>query len=306
MDFPTRVRQAIQNKRSCILVGLDPHLALLPTAFAQRASRGLHAAAVEVEHYLREVIDATYMFAAGVKLQSAFFEMLGPVGVEALCSVAEYAKDKGLLVIGDFKRGDIGSTADAYAAGYLGEIQIGDVRLQPRFRFDAMTVNPYLGDEGLLPFAAACAAYETGIFVLVRTSNPSSDALQARKLSGDPQRQVFEVVGDILHDLIVRTFPDGGYQPIGAVAGATYPADLKAIRAQLPRSILLVPGYGAQGATAADLLPAFDRDGFGALVNASRSITFAYRTGPSSSDPFRAAADAAERMLREINSALGR
>ena len=243
-----------------------------------------------VAAYAREVLDATHDLIACVKPQSAFFEALGIPGLIALAQVIADAKALGVPVILDAKRGDIGSTAEAYAAAYLAD---------GVFAADALTVNPYLGLDTLEPFLAAAEARQRGVFVLVKTSNPGSGDLQDVK--GDDGRRLHERLADALADRSAAMESDPyGYRSLGAVVGATYPHELAAARARLPASVLLVPGYGAQGGTAQDVAGAFDERGLGAVVNASRSLFYPGR-GDGVGEAARAAATA---MRDDLNAAL--
>jgi orotidine-5'-phosphate decarboxylase len=262
--------RCIGEKGSCVVVGLDPLYERLPQVLRDGSGGGLEGAAAAVGEFCRRVIDATCDVAVAVKPQSAYFELLGWQGLRVLEEAVAYARGRGLLVIDDCKRGDIGSTSLAYANAHIGPGALGNAAPA----CDFMTVNPYLGTDTLEPFVQVAAANNTGIFVLVRTSNPGSGLIQgAQAASG------LEVTAEL------AAWIDGvaeagvgvcGYAATGAVVGATYPAQAAALRVAMPRSFFLVPGYGAQGATAADLRPFFNADGLGALVNASRSIIYAY------------------------------
>lgn len=286
-SYPTRLHSAIQHKGTSGLVGLDPRWELLPAAIrteAEARSNDPHAArATAYEEFCRRVIDVVAPLVPAVKPQSAFFEECGPAGVAAMQRVIRAARDAGLLVICDAKRGDIGSTAQAYAAAYLaGE----DPEAAP-FAADALTVNPYMGTDTLQPFIDRAKEVGAGLYVLVRTSNPGAGDFQdlsARTGSkpGIAQIPVYRHVAQQIERLSSETIPAAsgdGYGLIGAVVGATYPQELAELREVMPHVPLLVPGYGSQGGTARDVAAAFDKAGLGALVNSSRGILFAYRTG---------------------------
>ncbi len=293
--FSDRVAEAVERKRSQLVVGLDPRIDLLPVELRGEAVLGRAAAAGAVERFCKGIIDAVAPYVVAVKPQVAFFEALGGDGWFALEVVSRYATDAGLLVIADAKRGDIGSTARAYAAAFL-EPRGTDPPLA-----DALTVNPYLGTDSVDPFLAACRRHGSGIFCLVRTSNAGARDLQDAVLSdGTPVwRQVAGLVDEWGADLVGK----GGMSSVGAVVGATVPRLIGEARRAMPQQILLLPGVGAQGATPADVARAFTSGPASALVNASRSVIFAYR---DTEDDWRAAAGTeAARLAGEIWAAAG-
>lgn len=265
--FAQRLFAAADAKRSVAMVGLDPRLDQLPEPFRGRAAGGsADAAAAALRDWHRALLDVVAPLAPAVKPQAAFFERLGAPGVAALCDAVEQARARGLLVVMDAKRGDIGSTAEAYADAWLRGGHAGAVP-----RSDALTVNPYLGGDACEPFVAAAREAGAGLFVLVKTSNPGAGDFQDH---GDPplaERVAQRVAawGEPLRDA-------SGWSAIGAVVGATRPAELARFRALMPHAPLLLPGYGAQGGTAAGLAAAFDARGHGAIVNASRSVLHAH------------------------------
>lgn len=218
------------------------------------------------ETFCREIIDAISDVVPVVKPQVAFFEQLGPAGLIALANIIDHATASGLLVLLDAKRNDIGSTAEAYAAGYLGPAS--------PWRCDSLTVSPYLGDDSLDPFVAACDKTASGIFVLVKTSNPGGGFLQDQLVDGEP---IYRRVARWVMQTNQQRLGASGYGPVGAVVGATYPDQLAQLRAEMPGAIILIPGYGAQGGAAADVAGGFDAHGNGAIVNNSRHILFAYQ-----------------------------
>ncbi len=271
-NYADRLIEAVLKKGNPCIVGLDPRMDQMPD-FAVSSPRGDQESAVRssIAAYHRCVIDAVADLIPGVKLQSAFYEQYGMGGMAAFHDTVEYAKRMGLVVIVDAKRNDIASTAEAYANTFLGRTRIFG-ELKPIVDADCITVSPYLGRDSIEPFVKACAQYGKGIFVLVKTSNPGSADLQDIKL-GDGMamyRRVIEMVNSCGAGLIGRH----GYSSIGAVVGAPFPEEARVIRRLMPRSIFLVPGYGAQGATAADAAACFNADGLGAVVNASRSLTY--------------------------------
>jgi orotidine-5'-phosphate decarboxylase len=288
--FVERVHARARTQGTRVCLGIDPrphgHPSTHPSTHAGDPAKVARA----VVEYVRTVLDATHDLIACAKPQSAFFEALGVPGVIALAQVLADLRDRGVPAILDAKRGDIGSTAEAYAAAYLAD---------GVFAADALTVNAYLGLDTLKPFLDAAVAGDRGVFVLVKTSNPGSGDLQ--DLATDDGRRVHERLADALAERAERLPHDAdGYAPLGAVVGATYPAELTALRARLPRSLLLVPGYGAQGGTGADVAGAFDADGLGAVVNASRTLL--YPTGGA--DVAAAARAAATAMRDDLDRAL--
>jgi orotidine-5'-phosphate decarboxylase len=305
-NFADRLCAQVKAKRSHAVVGLDPVLAKLPAFIKQEAAerygQTARGAAAALLAFNRLVIDAVADQVALVKPQSAFYEIYGHYGVEAFWETVRYARSKGLLVIADAKRGDIGSTAEGYAAAFFGHPNPLDTWEDPEQWADSLTVNPYLGSDGLLPFVQRCEARGTGLFVLVKTSNPSSGEIQDQPLlSGE---LVAQQVAKLVDSLGARALGASGYSAIGAVVGATYPDDLARYRAEMGRAIFLVPGYGAQGGTGADVVHAFNPDGLGAVVNASRSIIFAYQGDPSPAEAQQAIAAALAAMNQDINGAL--
>jgi orotidine-5'-phosphate decarboxylase len=289
-------------------VGIDPILDRLPAELA-RTALDRHgdtplAVAMAFLEFGRGIVDAVAPYAAVIKPQAAFFEALGPPGMYALEALIAYARQQSLLVIEDAKRGDIGSTAEAYAQGHLGRTALIGGGTAAGFGPDALTVHPYLGRDGILPFIRACVANGKGIFVLVRTSNPSAGDLQDLEVGGEP---VYLRIARLLATLSEGLTGSRGYSPVGAVVGATYPAQAAKVREILPHSWFLVPGYGAQGATAQDTLANFDAQGYGAVVNSAREIIFAHQAAWARERALgyqAAAEEAARRMRDDLNSAL--
>lgn len=286
--FPDRLADAVERKRTQLVVGLDPVVDLLPVELRGEAAAGRAAAASAVERFCKGIVDAVAPYVVAVKPQVAFFEELGSDGWRAFEQVSAYAREAGLLVIVDAKRGDVGSTARAYAAAYL------ERREQEPSLADALTVSPFLGRDSLDPFFGACRREGAGVFLLVRTSNPGAAELQDAVLSdGRPLwRQVAELVDSWGEDLVGAC----GLSSVGAVVGATVPRIVGEARRAMPRAIILLPGVGAQGATPADVARAFTSGPSSALVNAARSVIYAYREAPA--DDWRAAAAAEAARLQ--------
>lgn len=277
-NFADRLMDAIARKKSQVVVGLDPRLERLPAELKPAPEGGdltPAACAEAVVEFNRRVIGAVAEFAVAVKPQIAFYERLGSRGVRAYAETIRLARAAGLLVIGDVKRNDIASTAAAYAAAHLGppDGQPPDSDLAA----DAVTVNPYLGADGIRPFLQSAAAAGGGLFALVKTSNPSSADVQDVECEGRP---LFERVGELVEGWGAEHRGQSGYSLLGAVVGATYPEELARLRRLMPHAPFLVPGYGAQGGGAADAAPAFDADGLGAVVNSSRGVIFAWQRTP--------------------------
>lgn len=270
--------QRIQKTGAPIVVGLDPMLKYIPEHIKRKAfqeyGETLEGAAEAVWQYNQGIVDAVYDLIPAVKPQAAMYEQFGVPGMTAFQKTVDYCKGKGLTVIGDVKRGDIGSTSEAYAVGHLGKVQIGGKNLTA-FDEDFVTVNPYLGSDGVKPFIKVCAQEKKGIFVLVKTSNPSSGEFQDRLIDGRP---LYEHVGEQTAAWGAECMPEeGNYSYVGAVVGATYPEQGKVLRRLMPKTFILVPGYGAQGGKGADLVHFFNEDGLGAIVNSSRGIIAAYQ-----------------------------
>jgi len=277
IHYADRLDDAIRRKGTPALVGIDPRLDLLPVEVLERAQQAGgdrdQVAAAAFEEFCFRLIDVVAPLVPAVKPQAAFFEQYGPAGVAVLGRVIRQARKAGLLVICDGKRGDIGSTAEAYAFAYLAG---ADPDAAP-FAADALTVNPYLGADTLEPFVETAATRGGGLYVLVRTSNPGAGTFQDLLADGQP---VYRHAARMVQELARSSMGDGGYGAIGAVVGATYPRELAELREAMPEVPLLVPGYGSQGAGAGDVAAAFGPDGLGALVNSSRGINFAYRREP--------------------------
>ena len=297
----------IKKTNAPIVVGLDPMLSYVPEQVQKKAyaefGETLEGAAEAIWQFNKEIIDHTYDLIPAVKPQVAMYEQFGIPGMAAFKKTVDYCKEKGLVVIGDIKRGDIGSTSAAYATGHLGRVQIGSKSYVP-FDEDFVTVNPYLGSDGVNPFIDVCKEEKKGLFILVKTSNPSSGEFQDQLIDGKP---LYELVGERVAQWGESCMGEE-YSYIGAVVGATYPEMGKALRKIMPKSYILVPGYGAQGGKGKDLVHFFNEDRLGAIVNSSRGIIAAYKQeayakfGP---EHFGEASRAAvEAMVADISSAL--
>lgn len=271
--------QNIQKTEAPIVVGLDPMLKYIPEHITKKAfdeyGETLKGAAEAVWEYNKAIVDAVYDLIPAVKPQIAMYEQFGIEGLIAYKKTVDYCKEKGLVVIGDIKRGDIGSTSEAYAVGHLGKVQVGSNSYYG-FDEDFATVNPYLGSDGVKPFIKVCKEEKKGLFILVKTSNPSSGEFQDRLIADADNRPLYEVVGEQVAKWGEEHMGDS-YSYIGAVVGATYPEMGKILRKIMPKSYILVPGYGAQGGKGADLVHFFNEDGLGAIVNSSRGIIAAYQ-----------------------------
>lgn len=303
-----RLVEQIQKKNAPVLVGLDPMLDYVPEQLRKAAFEGygetLEGAAEAIWQFNKGIVDACYELIPAVKPQIAMYEQFGIPGLQAFQKTVNYCKEKGLIVIGDVKRGDIGSTSAAYAIGHLGKVQVGS---QSHYAFDEdfITVNPYLGSDGVMPFIKVCKEEKKGIFLLVKTSNPSSGEFQDQKIDGRP---LYELVGEKVNEWGAECMGDS-YSYVGCVVGATYPEQGKILRKIMPKAYILVPGYGAQGGTAESLAPYFNSDGLGAIVNSSRGIICAYQQeqyakfGPE--HYAEASRQAVVDMIADINGALG-
>lgn len=266
----------IKKTNAPIVVGLDPMMNYIPEHIQKKAfaefGETLEGAAEAIWQYNKEIVDHTFDLIPAVKPQIAMYEQFGIEGLKAYKRTVDYCKEKGLVVIGDVKRGDIGSTSAAYAAGHLGKVQVGS-KTYAAFDEDFATVNPYLGTDGIKPFIDVCREEKKGIFILVKTSNPSSGEFQDQLIDGKP---LYELVGEHVAKWGEDCMGDT-YSYVGAVVGATYPEMGKALRKIMPKSFILVPGYGAQGGKGKDLVHFFNEDGLGAIVNSSRGIIAAYK-----------------------------
>lgn len=292
-----------------VVVGLDPMLGYVPEHIQKKAfeeyGETLEGAAEAIWQFNKAIVDATYDLIPAVKPQIAMYEQFGIPGLSAFAKTCDYCKSKGLVVIGDIKRGDIGSTSGAYAAGHLGKVQVGSKSFSG-FSEDFVTVNPYLGTDGVKPFVDVCKEENKGIFVLVKTSNPSSGEFQDQLVDGTP-----------LYELVAKKVVEWGeecmgdtYSNVGCVVGATYPEMGKVLRKLMPKTYILVPGYGAQGGKAEDLVHYFNEDGLGAIVNSSRGIIAAYKQDKYVSYGAQNFADASRQavvdMIQDITAAIAK
>ncbi len=302
-----RLVENVKKTGAPIVAGLDPMLDYIPKQVQKKAfeefGETLEGAAEAVWQFNKEIVDKTYDLIPAVKPQIAMYEQFGLPGLSAFKKTVDYCKEKGLVVIGDIKRGDIGSTSAAYAAGHIGRVQVGRKSYVP-FGEDFITVNPYLGSDGINPFLKVCKEEKKGMFILVKTSNPSSGEFQDRLVEGRP---LYELVGEKVAAWGEEAMGDT-YSYVGAVVGATYPEMGKILRKIMPKAYILVPGYGAQGGKGKDLVHFFNQDGLGAIVNSSRGIIAAYRQekyADFGAEHFGDAARAAvEDMVLDIKNAL--
>lgn len=295
----------IKEKNNPSVAGLDPKIEYVPQFIRDKAykeyGKNLKGATEAIWEYNKGLIDALYDVVPAVKPQSAFYEMYGIHGEEVLHRTIAYAKEKGLYIILDVKRNDIGSTAQAYSKAYLGTVDIDGVECEP-CGVDCVTVNPYLGTDGVAPFVEDCKKYDKSIFALVKTSNPSSGELQDLM---NEDKHFYERVAECVNKWNADTIGESGYGAVGAVVGATYPEQAKTLRKIMDKSYFLVPGYGAQGGGAKDVVPCFNSDGMGAIVNSSRGIICAYKKGDWKEEQFAdAARKEAIRMRDEIVSVI--
>ena len=297
----------IKKTGAPIVVGLDPMLNYIPEQVQKKAfaeyGETLEGAAEAIWQFNKEIVDKTYDLIPAVKPQIAMYEQFGLPGLAAFKKTVDYCKEKGLVVIGDIKRGDIGSTSAAYAVGHIGKVKVGSKTYAP-FDEDFVTVNPYLGSDGVNPFLDVCKEEKKGIFVLVKTSNPSSGEFQDQKIDGRP---LYELVGEKVAAWGSEVMGDE-YSYVGAVVGATYPEMGKVLRKVMPKADILGPGYGAQGGKGKDLVHFFNEDGLGAIVNSSRGIIAAYKQEKYANYGEEAFADASraavEDMVADIRGAL--
>lgn len=305
-----RLVENIKRTGAPIVVGLDPMMRFIPEKIQSRAfqeyGETLEGGAEAIWQFNKEIVDHICDLVPAVKPQIAMYEQFGVPGVAAFQKTVDYCKKKGLVVIGDIKRGDIGSTSEAYAVGHLGKVKIAG-KTFAGFDEDFATVNPYLGSDGVKPFLKVCQEEKKGIFVLVKTSNPGSGELQDRLISDADNRPLYEIVGEQVAGWADELMGDS-YSYVGAVVGATYPQMGRTLRRIMPKSYILVPGYGAQGGKGKDLVHFFNEDGLGAIVNSSRGIIAAYQQekyagfGPEGFG--QAARAAVEDMRADIRQAL--
>ncbi|MGM0471247.1 MAG: orotidine-5'-phosphate decarboxylase [Bacillota bacterium] len=307
--FIDRLEEKIREKESFVCVGLDPRLNRIPSQIKEdivvKLGKTKEAVGEIFLEFNRGIIDAIADYAPAVKPQIAFYEQYGYHGIKAYQETIKYAQEQGLLVIGDAKRNDIGSTAKAYADGHLGKVDFWD-ESELGYGADALTVNGYLGSDGIDPFLDSCNQHDRGIFVLVRTSNPSAGELQDLEVDNE---KIYEKMAQLVNQWGAKTKDGDGFSAVGAVVGATYPKEAAQLRELMSDAYFLVPGYGAQGAGAQEVVPSFKEDGYGAIVNSARGIIFAYEREPwqdkFTEAEYQAAAKAAVKYMREdINQAL--
>ena len=305
MSMDLMIKKIIEMN-SPVVAGLDPKLDYVPeymrTECFAECGETAEGAAQALLRFNTALIDELCEVVPAVKVQAAYYEMYGIEGLKALYQTVAYAKKKDMYVIVDGKRNDIGSTAEAYSCGWLGKTQVGTTS-EAMSGADCLTVNPYLGSDGILPFVKDCKTYDKGIFALVKTSNPSSGELQDLLIDGKP---LYEKVAELVSGWGADNIGAYGYSAVGAVVGATYPQQAKKLRAVMKHTYFLVPGYGAQGAGAADVAVSFDKEGLGAIVNSSRAIMCAYKKTGDEKHFAKAAKDEAVNMAKAINAAIGR
>ncbi|MBQ6734265.1 MAG: orotidine-5'-phosphate decarboxylase [Lachnospiraceae bacterium] len=303
-----KLAEAIRKKEAPVCVGLDTQLSLVPKRITDAAYKvygmTLEGAGEALAAFNRDIIDAVCDIVPAVKVQVAMYEQFGIPGMQAYRDTVTYAKKKGMIAIGDVKRGDIGSTSAAYARAHLGRVQVGGATFRA-YDTDIITVNPYFGSDGIEPFISVCAAENKGIFVLVKTSNPSGVEFQDRRAEGSP---VYEHVAKAVAGWGEDVRGEALFGPVGAVVGATYPGVAERLRELMPHTMFLVPGYGAQGATAKDLKPFFTGNKDGVIVNSSRGIIGAWREERYAHLGKEAVGEAARvaagEMIVEVNAAL--
>jgi orotidine-5'-phosphate decarboxylase len=273
-----RLIEKINETGNPTVVGLDPRMSFIPEYIKKECFEkyGETPKAVAESFFMfnKEIIDATYDLIPAVKPQVAMYEMLGTDGFESYINTIKYAKEKGLVIIGDIKRGDIASTAENYSDGHIGKVKAGSREFEI-YHEDFITINPYMGQDSVEPYFENCKSYEKGLFVLVKTSNKGSGQLQDLMVEGG--KTLYETVGGLVSDWGNDFIGKYGYSSIGAVVGATHPEQARKLRELMPHTFFLVPGYGAQGGTAEDLSVCFDKNGLGAIVNSSRGIIAAYK-----------------------------
>lgn len=267
--------EKIKETNNPTVMGLDPRYDMIPKVVRKKYTNDLEGISKAILEYNKELIDNTYDIIPAIKPQLAFYEMFGIEGMKTFKETCRYAKEKGMIVIADAKRGDIGSTAKGYSNAYLGQTSIGNEKISVFDNIDFLTVNPYMGVDSIKPFVEDCMEYDKGIFVLVKTSNPSSGELQDLRLENG--ETVYEHVANLVEEWGKDLRGRYRYSSVAAVVGATYPEQLKEIRKKAPHTYFLIPGYGAQGGKAEDIALGFDENGLGGIVNASRSLMCAYK-----------------------------
>lgn len=310
--FIDRLIDNIKSKNNPTVVGLDPRIEYVPTFLKEEAfnkyGKNIKGAAEAIYEFNKRIIDAVWDLVPALKLQVAYYEMYGVPGMDVLGRTIKYGKERGLLIICDGKRNDIGSTAEAYSSAFLGQTRIDEETCESVFDADALTVNPFLGYDGIKPFIDDCKNYGKGIFILVKTSNKSSGQFQ--DLLTVQGKSIYEVMAEYVSEWGKGLVGNYGYSNVGAVVGATYPNQAKILRSLMKQAYILVPGYGAQGGTAKDVVHSFNCDNLGAIVNASRSIMCAYKS-ETWKDKYNeeefdmASREEVIRMKNDINNELG-
>ena len=295
----------IKETNNPTVMGLDPRYDMIPECIKSKYTKDVEGACKAILEFNKGLIDSVYDIVPAVKPQIAFYEMFGVEGMKIFNETCKYAKEKGMCVIADIKRGDIGTTAAGYSNAYLGETTLVDQKISV-FDVDFVTVNPYLGIDGVKPFIDDCKAYGKGIFILVKTSNKSSGELQDLKL--EDGKTIYEKVGELVSSWGEELVGEYGYSSVGAVVGATYPIQIKELREIMPKTYFLIPGYGAQGGKAEDIALGF-KNGLGGIVNASRSLMAAYKSDRwkdeySDEEYGKATRAEAIRMRDELNNAM--
>jgi orotidine-5'-phosphate decarboxylase len=288
------------------VIGVDTRYDMVPECVRKKYSTDLKGMCNAMLEYSKALIDATYDIIPAVKLQSAYFEMYGVEGIKLYKEMIDYCKEKGMVVMADVKRGDIGSTSAGYSRAYLGKNMI-DEKEQAIFDVDFATVNPYMGSDCVMPFVEDCKKYDKGIFVLVKTSNKSSGEIQDVK--AEDGEEIYKKVAKLVNTWGSELIGENGYSSVSAVVGATYPKQLQELRELMPHSYFLIPGYGAQGGKAEDIALGFDENGLGGIVNATRSLMCAYKSDLwkdkfAEEDYAKATRAEAIRMRDELNSAI--
>lgn len=306
MNAIDKLIDKIKETNNPTVIGLDPKYEQLPNCIKSKYEKTREGVAKAIIEFNKNLIENVYDIIPAVKVQIAFYEMLGVFGMNAFYETCKYAKEKGMIVMADAKRGDIGSTSEAYANAFIGKTKIED-KFYGTDNIDFVTVNPYLGTDGIKPFVEACQKYDKGIFVLVKTSNPSSGELQDLKLENG--KTIYETVGDLVENWGEDLRGENGYSSVAAVVGATYPEQLQSLRIQMPHTFFLIPGYGAQGGKAEDIALGFDKNGLGGVINASRSLMCAYKSDRwknqfSDEEFVKATRAEAIRMRDELNGAI--
>ena len=296
----------IKQTNNPTVIGLDPRYEMIPSCVREKYTEDLEGVSKAIVEFNKNLIDNVFDIIPAVKVQIAFYEMYGIEGIKAFKETCNYAKEKGMIVIADAKRGDIGSTAQGYSNAFLGRTTVGDKQI-PIFDVDFVTVNAYFGIDCVKPFIEDCKKYNKGIFVLVKTSNPSSGELQDLKIEND--EEIYTRMGKLVENWGEELQGEYGYSSIAAVVGATYPKQLQSLRKTLPHTFFLIPGYGAQGGKAEDIALGFDSSGIGGIINASRSLMCAYKSDKwkdkfTEEEYMKATRAEAIRMKEELNDAI--